>query len=142
MYLYRPKKIFEVSSPWTIDNLGLFKACLNKIVDNENDEQINNLVKLNSLTEKMQLWQTKNVKVQYLRILYSCRGRGIRSNGTPRTPALGQLKEHTGCLVSRSLALPAAPPDEPQAFDDFPCTKKKDIIVFKTEFNQNLSTIE
>ena len=36
------------------------------------------------------------------------------------------LKEHTGFLASRSLTLPAAPPDEPQAlFDDFLCNKKK-----------------
>ena len=38
-----------------------------------------------------------------------CRGRGTRSNETLRTPALGQFKEHTGFLVSRSLKLPAAP---------------------------------
>ena len=39
------------------------------------------------------------------------RVRGVRSNKTPRT--FGQLKEHTGFLVSRSLTLPAAqPPDE------------------------------
>ena len=37
---------------------------------------------------------------------------GIRSNVTPRTPARGHhLKEHTGFLVSRSLTLPATPPD-------------------------------
>ena len=50
-----------------------------------------------------------------------CRGRGIRSKVTLRTPALVQLKEHTGFLVSSSLTLRAAPPDDPQAlFDDFP----------------------
>ena len=36
--------------------------------------------------------------------------RGIRLNKTPRTPAIGHLKEHAGFLVSRSLTLPAAPP--------------------------------
>ena len=37
-----------------------------------------------------------------------------------RQPTLGQLKEHVGFLASRSLTLPAAQPDEPQAlFDDF-----------------------
>ena len=50
--------------------------------------------------------------------------RGSRSNEIP--PTLGQLKEHVGFLVSRSLTLPAAPPDEPQAlFQDVPCTQKK-----------------
>ena len=42
----------------------------------------------------------------------ACRGRRNSSNVIPRTPALGQLKEHTGFLVSRSLTLPATPPDE------------------------------
>ena len=52
-----------------------------------------------------------------------CRGHGIRSNETPPTSALGQLKERTGFLVSRSRTLPAAQPDELQTlFDDFPCT--------------------
>ena len=39
-----------------------------------------------------------------------CRGRGIRSNETPRNPALGLFKENTEFLVCRSLTLPAAPP--------------------------------
>ena len=57
---------------------------------------------------------------------YVCQGRGIRTNETPHTPALGQLKEHTGFFVSKSLTLPAAPPDELQAlFDDNPGTKEK-----------------
>ena len=55
-----------------------------------------------------------------------CRGRGIRSNETPRTPELGQLKEYTGFLVSRSLTLPAAPTDKPQAlFDKIPGKQKQ-----------------
>ena len=36
--------------------------------------------------------------------------RGNRSNETPRTWHLGQLKEHTGFLISRSLTLPSVPP--------------------------------
>ena len=48
------------------------------------------------------------------------RGRGIRLNETPSIPALEQLKENPGFLVSRSLTLPAAPFNELQAlFDDF-----------------------
>ena len=40
-----------------------------------------------------------------------------------RTPALGQLKKYTGFLVSRSLTLPAAQLDEPQALlDEFTST--------------------
>ena len=53
------------------------------------------------------------------------RGRGNRSNEIPPSPALGQLKEQVGFLVSRSLTLPATQPNEPQAlFDEFHCTKK------------------
>ena len=36
--------------------------------------------------------------------------RGNWSNETPRTWQPGQLKEHTGFLVSRNLTVPAAPP--------------------------------
>ena len=52
-----------------------------------------------------------------------CRGRGICSNETVKgTWAI----ECTGFLVSRSLILPAAPPEEPQALiDDFTFTQKK-----------------
>ena len=54
---------------------------------------------------------------------------GSRSKETPRTPALGQLKEYAGFLVSKSLKLPAAQPDKPQAlFDDFPYTQKKNSM--------------
>ena len=52
---------------------------------------------------------------------------GQLSTGVSGSAALGELKEHTGFLVSRSLTVPAAPPDEPQSyFDDFPCTQKTD----------------
>ena len=52
-----------------------------------------------------------------------CRGRGIRSNEIPRTWV---IERAYSVLVSRSLKLPAAPPDKPQAlFNDFPCTQKK-----------------
>ena len=45
--------------------------------------------------------------------------RGNSSNEIPPTPALGELKEYVGFLVSRRLTLPAAQPDESQAlFDD------------------------
>ena len=52
-------------------------------------------------------------------IVENCRGRGIRSNEKPRTPATRELKDHTGFLVSRSLTLTG------KQGGDFPCTKKK-----------------
>ena len=53
-----------------------------------------------------------------------------RSNKIPPAPALGQLEEHVGFLVSRSLTLPAAQPDEPQMlFDDCHDAQKKRKII-------------
>ena len=74
----------------------------------------------------------------------SCRGLGIHSNETPRTSALGHLKDHTGFLVSRSLTLPAAPPDEPQVLiDDFTCTQKKNPNNARTlAKDENLTELE
>ena len=56
--------------------------------------------------------------------------RGIRSNETSRTPALGQLKELTGFLDSRSLTLPLYP-ELQVLFDDFLCTQKKGCLGFQ-----------
>ena len=64
----------------------------------------------------------------------------VRAAGTiqtsyhvPRQPE--QQKGHTGFLVSRSLTLPAAPPEEPQAlFEDFASTRK-----WKKNYNKRTS---
>ena len=57
-------------------------------------------------------------------------------------PALGQLKEHVGFLVSRCLTLPDAQPDESQAlFEDFPSPKKKKHGDRRSTFNPDLNLI-
>ena len=68
--------------------------------------------------------RTEPVSTVWRAVSSCCRGpisgKLRRSNETPRTPALGELKDYTGFLVNRSLTLPVTPLNEPQAlFDDF-----------------------
>ena len=66
-----------------------------------------------------------------------CQGCGNLSNEIPWSWHLGQLKEHTGFLVTRSLTLAPAPPraeDLDLEFDDFACIyAKKNVIIFTTD---------